>query len=380
MKSALSVRSMTAVFAAMALAGCTAIGAAGRIASAAGALDELKGSSASATVEAPPPGWRVTTQEHVDLWLHGFALLTSDTGKVTFFSRGYRQEMLALKKQRGVYTNLDANMQQLQQRFAASPALANAQFVAMYFSSMQELANAIDLFVRANGEPRRASDPVQQQEIALLAQNFPSPADRNWARLFMQSLQDESTRFYHAYWTSEQQPRGAGYAQVNQQWTAQWYPKLARFLNNTQQSSGELSLSLPLGGEGRTINGSIVSNSVAVNFPKSPDDAPQALFGFAHEAVAKLVDEAVRDNTTPAEQRSGATAGYTGNGAVRGGAILIEKTMPDLAQAYMRYYLAQTGATPPTGDPRAAFEAAFPLPTSIVDALRQTFDSVLGGI
>src|SRR3569833_11085 len=364
MKSALSVRSMTAVFAAMALAGCTAIGAAGRIASAAGALDELKGSSASATVEAPPPGWRVTTQEHGDLWLHGFALLTSDTGRVTFFSRGYRQEMLALKKQRGVYTNLDANMQQLQQRFAAS----------------QALANAIDLFVRANGEPRRASDPVQQQEIALLAQNFPSPADRNWARLFMQSLQDESTRFYHAYWTSEQQPRGAGYAQGNQQWTAQWYPKLARFLNNTQQSSGELSLSLPLGAEGRTINGSKVSNSVAVNFPKSPDDAPQALFGFAHEAVAKLVDEAVRDNTTPAEQRSGATAGYTGHGAVRGGAVLIEKTMPDLAQAYMRYYLAQTGATPPTGDPRAAFEAAFPLPTSIVDALRQTFDSVLGGI
>jgi len=42
--------------------------------------------------------------------------------------------------------------------------------------------------------------------------------------------------------------------------------------------------------------------------------------------------------------------------------------------------LAQTGATPPSGDPRAAFEAAFPLPKSIVDALRQTIDSVLGGI
>ena len=131
-------------------------------------------------------------EEHVDLWLHGFAMLTSDTGKVTFFTRGYRQEMTALKKQRGVYTNLDANQQKLQQRFATSPALANAQFVAMYFSSLQELSTAMDLFIRANGEPRRASDPTEQQEIALLAQNFPSPADRDWARLFMQSLQDES--------------------------------------------------------------------------------------------------------------------------------------------------------------------------------------------
>lgn len=365
--------------AAFAVGGCAAIGTGGRLASAAGVLDDATHLSATPAVE-PPPGWRVATEEHVDLWLHGFAMLTSDTGKVTFFTRGYRQEMTALKKQRGVVTNLDANQQKLQQRFATSPALANAQFVAMYFSSLQELSTAMDLFIRSNGEPRRASDPMQQQEIALLAQNFPSPADRDWARLFMQSLQDESNRFYHAYWTSEQQTRGAAYAQVNQQWVAQWYPKLTRYLNNTQQTSGELVLSLPLGGEGRTINGGKTSNMIAVDYPKTVDAAPNALFGFAHEAVAKLVDEAVTDNTTPAEQRSGATAGYTGNGAVRGGALLIEKTMPELAQAYMRYYLSQTGATPPTGDPRAAFAAAFPLPTAIVTSIGKAIDSVLGGI
>jgi len=364
---------------AFALGGCAAIGTAGRVASAAGILDQAKGADATPEV-APPPGWRIGAEEHVDLWLHGFAMLTSDTGKVTFFTRGYRRDMMALKKQRGVYTNLDANQEKLQQRFTASPALANAQFVAMYFSSLQELSTAMDLFIRANGEPRRASDPTEQQEIALLAQNFPSPADRDWARLFMQSLQDESNRFYHAYWTSEQQTRGAAYAQVNQQWVAQWYPKLSRFLNNTQQGSGQFLLSLPLGGEGRTVNGGKTSNIIAVNFPTTTDAAPNALFGFAHEAVAKLVDESVTDNTTPAEQRSGATAGYTGNGAVRGGELLIEKTMPDLAQAYMRYYLSQTGATPPTGDPRAAFEAAFPLPTAIVTSLGKAIDSVLAGI
>ncbi|HEY4306212.1 MAG TPA: hypothetical protein VGM82_17195 [Gemmatimonadaceae bacterium] len=333
---------------------------------------------ATRTPSAPP--WRVGTEEHVDLWLHGFSLLTSDTGKVTFFARGYRQQMMALKKQRGVTTNLDVNMQKLQQRFSMSPALANAQFVAMYFSSLQELSTAMDLFVRAGGEPRRASDPMQQQEIALLAQNFPSPADREWARLFMQSLQDESNKFYHAYWLGEQQARATGFSQFNQQWVGTWYPKLSRYLNNTQQSAGEIILSLPLGGEGRTVNGGKTQNSIAVSYPKTGDAAPEALFGFAHEAVAKLVDEAVNDNTTPAEQRSGATAGYTGNGAVRGGALLIEKTSPELAQAYMRYYVSQTGATPPIGDPRAAFEAAFPLPAAIVTAVGKAIDSVLAGI
>lgn len=36
------------------------------------------------------PRWPVKTREHVDLWLHGFALLTDDTAAVPLFDRGYR--------------------------------------------------------------------------------------------------------------------------------------------------------------------------------------------------------------------------------------------------------------------------------------------------
>src|SRR6185503_16981503 len=98
-------------------------------------------------------GWRVTTYEHVDLWLHGFAMLTSDTGHVPFFARGYKAQIKAAKAQKNIYTNLDANQQQLSQRFATNPALANAQFLAMYFSNFQEIVNATDLFVRSEGNP-----------------------------------------------------------------------------------------------------------------------------------------------------------------------------------------------------------------------------------
>ena len=328
----------------------------------------------------PAPTWRVTTHEHVDLWLHGFAMLTSDTGHVPFFARGYKQEIKALKQQKNVFSQLDADQASLSARFATNPGLTNAQFVAMYFPSFQEIVNATDHMVRSGGNPRSASDPQMAQEIALLAANFPTPADRDWLRKFVAGLEDEDKRFYHAYWTNEQQVPSAGFAQVNQQWTSQWFTKLSRFLNNTQQPRGELVLSLPLGGEGRTVNNGKQDNLIAVGYPKTLESAPEALFAFVHEAVATLVNEAINDNTTPAEQRNGVTIGYQGNGAVRGGAMLLEHVAPELLPAYMRFYLATLGRTAPAGDPRSTFESTFPIPQAILDATRKAIDMALEGI
>jgi hypothetical protein len=213
-----------------------------------------------------------------------------------------------------------------------------------------------------------------------LAANFRTEADRKWLRLFVQSLDDENKKFYHDYWTSEQQTRGAAFAQAVQQWNNTWYPKLARFLNNTQQASGEVFLSLPLGGEGRTVNNGKQSNIVAVEFPKTVDAAPDVLFAFAHEAVANVVEGVIRDNTTPAEQRSGATSGYVGNGAVRGGALLLQRVAPELVPAYMRYYLSTAGLAGIAGDPATTFANTFPLPQPILDAIGRQIDVVLGGI
>src|SRR5262249_31358594 len=163
-------------------------------------------------------------------------LLTSDTGRVPFFARGYKQQITAVKRQRNAYTLLDANQPELSSRFATNPALANAQFLAMYFSTFQEIVNATDYFIRSGGNPRAAPAPSIQQQIALFAANFRTEADRKWLRLFVQSLEDESKKFYHDYWTSEQQARGAAFAQAVQQWNSTWYSKLSRFLNNTQQA------------------------------------------------------------------------------------------------------------------------------------------------
>src|SRR5262249_33197704 len=327
------------------------------------------------------PAWRLTTLEHVDLWLHGYAMLTSDTGNVPFFDRGYKQQVTALKRQRNIYTLLDANQSTLSARFAANPALANGQFIAMYFTSLPQIVNATDAFLRSNGNPRAAMrDPELAQQIAMLAAVFSQPADRNWLRLFVQSLQDESTKFFHTYWTNEQEVRKAAFAEVSEQWSSRYYPKLSRFLNNTQQPNGQFVLSIPLGGEGRTINDGKTSNIIAVEFPRTREAAPEAMFTFVHEAVGQLAQEAITDNTTPAEQRSGVTSGYVGNGSVRGGAVLLQRVLPDVVPDYMRFYLRALGRPIPAGDPTAAFVAAFPLPQSILNGLTRQIDVVLGGI
>lgn len=307
-------------------------------------------------------------------------MLTSDTARVPLFERDYRQRMMALKRQRNVYTSLDANQEKLSARFAANPSLTNAQFLALYFPSFQEIVNATNYFMQSQGDPRAASDPQVQAEIALLAANFPSPADRDWLRLFVQSLQDEDNRFYHAYWTSEQQARSATRSEVERRWRDDYARKFSGYLNNTQQSAGDLLLSLPLDGEGRTVNDSKRANIVATVFPTNSADALASMYVFAHEVVNKVTDIAIRDNTTPAEQRSGEVARYSANVTVRGGAMLLQRIAPELLTGYMRYYLHSIGANSTSSDPSTAFTSSFPIPTVIRDAIGRQLDVVLGGI
>ena len=105
------------------------------------------GSPAAETSAGPgtisPDGtWPTSTREHIDLWLHGYALLTADTARVPFFRRGYRQRMRALRSTRSVYTQLDANADKLSSGFLANPSLVNGQFLPFYFSSFQQMQQA----------------------------------------------------------------------------------------------------------------------------------------------------------------------------------------------------------------------------------------------
>ena len=324
--------------------------------------------------------WPTRTREHVDLWLHSYALLTPDSNLVPYFRRGYRDRLLEVRRQRGVSTQLDASRARLLERIAVQPSLATGpQFLPFYFSSWEQMRQVIDLFIRANGNPRAASDPTAQQYIAILAGSFESAPDREWLRMFASAVEDESRNFYHDYWTAESRARAGVVARVDSLWQRSWRPSLQRFLNNTQQPNGEIYLSLPLDGEGRTVNFGKLQNAVAVGMPDAVGDSENVLYTFAHEVAGSVANTAIVDNTTPAERRAGTTARFEQSAAVRAGALLLERTLPGAVPGYMRFYLQSAGRPAPT-DPRAAFASTFAVPAAVNEAIGRQLEVILGGI
>jgi hypothetical protein len=343
------------------LAGCASVGGTGA------------GETTDQANTIPPTQWPINTYEHVDLWLHGFAMIQDDTTLVPFFRRGYKAELSNLKRRANVTTQLDANMENLRSRFAINSRLVNAQFVPLYFGSLDELVSAMDLFERADGDPRRANSQEAASLIQLLSGYFPLPADREWARLFVQSIRDENNRFYRAYWDQQQRERATVLTAVRDQWNT-YRPRFERFLNNTSQAGGEIVLALPLDGEGRTLTAGKQENSTAVTFPARPSDAAEAVYVVAHEIVGQIVQTAVTDNVTPTETRQGLTDRYVAAGTVRAGAMLIQKVAPELYAGYQAYYLRSAGRT------GSSFTSTFQLPDAIANAISRQIDIVLGGI
>lgn len=325
----------------------------------------------------PPAAWPVITRSHVDLWLHGYALLLRDTSAVPVFRRGYRERVQAAKAQRTITTRLDQNREQLQARLAVSPAIFNGQFAPLYFASFDQMRQVINLFIQVGGDPRSAADRATAQYFAVLAQSFATASDREWLRMFTESLEDERLKFYQQYWTSEHGQRIAVVRAVDSLWQRGYRQRLQRFLSNTQQEAGDFVLALTLGGEGRTVNFTPRQNAIASTMPDS--NPAEAFYVFAHEVVNSIVIVAVNDNTTPTEQRAGLSGRYITAGTVRAGAILLQKAAPDLATGYARYYLMQAGQ-PVTGDLTARLATAFPLPELIRAAIERQIDVVLGGI
>ena len=335
------------------------------------------GGGAASPPQASARPWPVLTRMHVDLWLHGYAMLLRDTATVPVFRRGYREQMQALKTQRGLSTMLDANRERLQSRLALSPALTNGQFVPMYFASFDQLRQVIGMFLQAEGNPAATNDATLRQFFGVLAQSFQTAADREWLRLFSESLEDERRRFYEAYWTSESGARIGLVRATDSLWQATYYPRLRRLLNNTQQEAGEFILALTLGGEGRTVNFASRQNAVVATMPEH--DAREAFYVFAHEVVSSIVASAVNDNLTPTEQRSGLGVRYVTTGTVRAGALLLQRVAPELVAGYTRFYLSQAGLSTSI-DINARFIATFPLPDAIREAIERQLDVVLGGI
>ena len=333
---------------------------------------------ADQTVSPTGAEWPINTREHLDLWLHGYALIQEDTALVPLFRRGYKAEMQAIRSRATITTQLDANMEQLRARFVINPQLGNGHFLPLQFASPQSMRQAIELFIQAEGDPRRAGSQEAANAIALLGSYYPTGPDRDWLRLFWRSLQEESERFYHDYWIREQANRALVMRAVDAAWQ-QHRPALRTYMNNSQQGGGAIFLSLPLNGEGRTMSAARNDIQMAVTFPAREGDALDAIYVIVHELMFAAAGTAVTDNITPVQAREGEGDRYTSAAAVRGGLMLLQKSIPSLADGYARYYLRAANRSPGT-NPQTTLATVFPLPEPIRTALQRQLDVVLGGI
>jgi len=332
------------------------------------------------TPQATAGQWTVESREHIDLWLHSFALLQDDSSRIPFFRRGYRDSVLAQRKRANVTSMIDVNRDKLAGRFLAFPNLVSAQFIPLYFGTWEETRQSADIFLRTGGDERQAGDLRSQQIIRLFAGYFPTQPDREWLRLFVQAVDDERTKFFSSYWRGEQTARAAARGSVDSLWRNVYRQRFARYLNNSGSDRGTILLSLPLNGEGRTLDVGQRTRLVTVNFPTSSSDAREAMYTFAHEVVSSVTSIAIDDNTSPADKRAGVGDRYASAALVRGRAMLMQRVAPELADGYARYYLRSARVQFSTGDPMAALATAFPLPDAIRDGIRRQIDVVLGGI
>jgi hypothetical protein len=279
----------------------------------------------------PSEVWGVKTREHLDLWLHGFAMVQDDSSLVPYFRRGYKNNLNAIKSRSNIVTQLDANNARLHARFASNPQLVNAQFLALYFDTFDEMADSN----RSRLSRRRRSSPgiesAGRRGDRACRRIFPGQADRDWARLFVQSLRDEDTRFYRSYWDQQQRELGAVFTAVSSLWQNTYRARFQTFLNNTSQTAGEIYLSLPLDGEGRTLSAGKRQNATAVTFPLRSSDASESIYVIAHELVSSLVSTPSTTTSLPTIVRSGVADRYVAAGTVRAGLMLLQKIAPELA-------------------------------------------------
>ncbi|MBK5188853.1 MAG: hypothetical protein JJD97_11465 [Gemmatimonadaceae bacterium] len=334
--------------------------------------------------------WPVKTRYVVDLWLHGYAMLIPDTSRTPPFRRDYRDEMIVAKNSRNILTQLDQNAEILQHGLRVNPRLIDGARLALREGSWEEMGNDIAAFLTSrddssSGKKRpsvlttwkrapRTSEEASDMMTAL-GSIYRTESDREWLKVFALSLTDEHSKFYEAYWRERQRALRPALAAVDSQFSQRYLKELRSYLRGQQLPTGEIVLSLPLGGDGRSILTG--QHSIAIGFPGAADSSLDAVYEFAHEVVGDVAEQAVRERISPAELRAGVTAQYESPAKVRGGAMLLQRAIPDLVAGYERHYLAEARIPVRDADLDSAFVRAFPLRQAIIDGMDRRFDEVL---
>lgn len=333
----------------------------------------------------PVVGWRVGTSEYIALWYHGLAYVReappADSVVLPRFDSGYVERITEIKRREGRYpTPLDERAAEFAAIFKTSDAFEGLEFLPLYFRDAEAFYSGIDLWNRAGGNPYNAPVVEAVRLIAFLSQLFPRPAERQAVVEWVALIRQEDDAFYSAHWSAVSTPLAARAGEVQAEWDA-LEPEIREYLNYIGYRNGEIFLVPALGPEGRTVTGEARTARIAVLAPP-PGRPEDALWSIVHELLYPLVDDVIREHVAPARIRELGEQRLASAAAVRGGAILLEQTVPARADEYRRFFLSAVGeATRLTGDELdRAFRDAFPIPSDLVTGLERGIEIALAGI
>jgi hypothetical protein len=322
--------------------------------------------------------WPIKVREHVDLWLHGYALLLDDTAAVPLFRRGYRDSLIVERNRVQRTSRLDTERDTLQRGLRRTASLFGGQFLAMHYAAFDPLRSAVQALASGGSDPRRLP-----AEARIAAAYFQSMPERVWAGVFANALGDESQTFHHTSWVAAQRAREPVLARADSLWRTLWFPRLRPFIRGSGMRAGEIIASLVVEGEGRTLTADPQAGpSLVVGLPASPADVNHFLYAVVHELSGALAQEAVTDNITPRQGRAGVGARMLTPAVLHAGMMVLQRAMPEQVDGYARFYLQLTGKPVPAAGVHAsgALAAAFPLPADVVSTMKDRLDVVFGGL
>ena len=182
----------------------------------------------------------------------------TDTTKVRYFRRGYRDEMVVIKTSRA-HVALDTKRETLARRFSTHPQLNRHAVPCTLLRAVQDLREVITLFLQLEGDvPARRRARVR---MSAAGSNIPEPGRPRLAAMFTESLEDENAKFYHGFWSAAAQSLPGPHSR-RLALAADGIGHSSAYLNNTQQATGDFLLSLPLNGEKGARSPSAASTSL----------------------------------------------------------------------------------------------------------------------